>query len=385
MKRKICVVTGTRAEYGLLYYLMKEIQADSDLELQVVVTGMHLSTEFGLTYKQIEEDGFSIDEKIEMLLSGDTPTAIVKSMGIGIIGFADALSRLKPDILVLLGDRFEILCAAQTALIMRIPVTHISGGEITEGAIDESIRHAVTKLSHIHFPANDEYVNRVIQLGEQPKHVFNFGDLGVENIRRMDFLSLGELNEFYGKLINKVFLITFHPSTLETQTAEQQISNLLSALDYFQDYQVIFTKSNADAGGRRVNQLIDDYMLANPDRVKVYFSLGQFRYLSTLKYSSVVIGNSSSGIVEAPVLKIPTVNIGDRQKGRAKANSIIDCQPNVEDIIAAIQKALSENFKKSLDKIKLRYDGVSTSKDIKEVLKKIDLEEIIKKNFFDIL
>ncbi|WP_169084599.1 UDP-N-acetylglucosamine 2-epimerase [Paenibacillus sp. PL91] len=383
-RRKICIVTGTRAEYGLLCRLMTEIQNDNELELQLVVTGMHLSSEFGLTYKQIEEDGFYIDEKIEMLLSSDTPTGIAKSMGIAILGFADAFQRLLPDVLVLLGDRFEILSAAQTALVMRIPVAHISGGELTEGVIDESIRHSLTKMSHIHFTVNEEYTNRVIQLGEQPDRVFKVGDLGVENIRKMSLLSKEELDCFYGWKLEKFFLITFHPATLEIQTAEEQMKSLLAAVDAFPEYQVIFTKSNADTDGRRINELIDDYSTLNSGRVKSYFSLGQLRYLSTMKYCEVVIGNSSSGIIEAPAFSKPTINIGDRQKGRLKASSIIDCAPKTDEIINSIQMAISTQFHHSLTEMQLEYDGVTTSKDIKDHLKHAELKDIIKKPFYDL-
>lgn len=383
-KRTICVITGTRAEYGLLFRLMKEIQMDDELELQLIVTGMHLSPEFGLTYKQIEEDGFLINERVEMLISGDTPSSIAKSIGLGTIGFADAFDRLKPDLLVLLGDRFELLSAAQAAMVLKIPIAHISGGELTEGAIDESIRHAITKMSHLHFPANEEYRNRIIQLGEQPKNVFNVGDPGVENIRKMELLSIDELNNFYGMQLNKIFLVTFHPSTLENQSAEEQINNLLLALDFFPEYQIIFTKSNADSGGRKINELIDDYTARNPVRVKSFFSLGQLRYLSTLNHSSVVIGNSSSGIVEAPVFLKPTVDIGDRQKGRLKANSIISCAPTVDEIVRSIRCALSDNFQQKLKYIDLKYNGFTTSNDIKEIIKYCNLQDIVKKTFYNI-
>ncbi|OKP90590.1 UDP-N-acetyl glucosamine 2-epimerase [Paenibacillus sp. P3E] len=383
-RRKICIVTGTRAEYGLLFRIMKEIQADDELELQLIATGMHLSPEFGLTYKQIEEDGFIIDEKIEMLLSSDTPVAIAKSMGIATLGFAEAFQRLKPDILVLLGDRFEIFSAAQTALVMRIPVAHISGGELTEGAIDESIRHSLTKMSHIHFTANEEYTRRVIQLGEQPDRVFNVGDLGVENIRKMSFLSKQELHEILGLDIEKLFLVTFHSTTLEVETAKEQMENLLAAFDFFPDYKIVFTKSNADTDGRRINELIDEYTALNPERAKSFFSLGQSRYLSTMKHCSIVIGNSSSGIIEAPALVKPTINIGDRQKGRLKAGSIIDCAPKTTEIVNSIQQALSDEFQQLLTKIHLEYEGEVASELIKSHLKEINIENIISKPFYDL-
>ncbi|PWW37445.1 MULTISPECIES: UDP-N-acetylglucosamine 2-epimerase [Paenibacillus] len=384
-KRKVCIVTGTRAEYGLLSSLMREIKHDDELELQIIVTGMHLSPEFGLTYKEIEKDNFFIDEKIEMLLSSDTPSSIVKSMGIATIGFADAFQRLQPDILVLLGDRFEILSAAQAALVMKIPIAHISGGELTEGAIDDSIRHSITKMSHIHFTATEDYARRVIQLGEQPNMVLNVGDLGVGNIRDMELLSIEELSEFYGFNPEKSLLITFHPATLENDMSKLQMENLLSAIDHFPEYKVILTKSNADTDGRIINDLIDEYAVKYPDRVKSFVSLGQLRYLSTMKHCAVVIGNSSSGIIEAPVFLKPTVNIGDRQKGRLKANSVIDCDPITEDIINSVEVALSQEFQGTLSKMNLKYDGRAVSLTIKDYLKKINLNNIVKKRFYDLV
>ncbi|UQZ33838.1 UDP-N-acetylglucosamine 2-epimerase (hydrolyzing) [Paenibacillus sp. PK3_47] len=382
--RKVCVVTGTRAEYGLLYYLMQEIQSDPALELQIIATGMHLSPEFGLTYQQIEQDGFIINEKIEMLLSADTPSSIAKSMGIGVLGYADSFQRLQPDVIVLLGDRFEMLAAAQTALVMRIPVAHISGGELTEGAIDDSIRHAITKMSHIHFPSTNEYSQRIIQLGEQRERVFQVGNLGVEAIRKMTLFTEKELSTLYGFSLNKLFLITFHPVTLEVQTAEKQIEELLAALDHFPEYNIVFTKSNADTDGRIINKRIDEYAAIHSDRVRAVFSLGQLKYLSTMKYCSAVIGNSSSGIIEAPVFLKPTINIGDRQKGRLKANSIIDCAPKEKDIRDSIHKAISPPFQQKAKDTVLKYDGETTSVDITQILKTIDLRNIIQKSFLTI-
>lgn len=383
MKRKICFVTGTRAEYGLLTNLMKRIQDEEGFKLQLVVTGMHLSPEFGETYKQIEVDGFKIDEKLEMLLSSDTATGVVKSMGLAMIGFADAFERLQPDLIVILGDRFEILAVAQTALVMHIPIAHISGGEITEGAIDDAIRHAITKLSSIHFPANKEYKERIIQLGEQPERVFNVGDPGVENIRKIDYLSQYELEDYFGFDLSKLFLITFHPTTLEPNMAKSQLTELFLALDEFKDYNIIFTKSNADSDGRIINEMIDEYTAKNNTRVRSYFSLGQRRYLSTLKIAKVVIGNSSSGIVEAPVLCVPTVNIGNRQKGRLKAESIIDCDISKGKIIEAISKATNTHFIEKLKDMPLKYDGFDTSSDIVKVLKKLDFSVLTRKKFYD--
>jgi len=383
MKRKICIVTGTRAEYGLLTNLMKQIQGEEDFQLQLVVTGMHLSPEFGSTYKQIELDGFRIDEKVEMLLSSDTASGVVKSMGLAMIGFADVFERLMPDIIVVLGDRFEILAVAQTALVMNIPIAHISGGEITEGAIDDSIRHAITKLSSLHFPANDEYKRRIIQLGEQPNRIFVVGDPGVENIRKLDYTSQFELENYFGFNLSKLFLITFHPTTLEPSMAKSQLTELFLALDEFKDYNVIFTKSNADSDGRIINEMIDEYTAKNNTRVRSYFSLGQKRYLSTLKIAKVVIGNSSSGIVEAPVLSVPTVNIGNRQKGRLKAESIIDCDIIKDKIVAAISQAISSDFINNLENMTLKYDGYETSTEIVEILKNIDFSILTKKKFYD--
>lgn len=385
MKRKICVVTGTRAEYGLLYWLMKEIQKDPDLELQIIVTGMHLSPEFGLTYKQIEEDGFSINEKIEMLLSSDTPGGIAKSLGLGTIGFADALDRLKPDILVILGDRYEILSAAQAAMIYRIPIAHIHGGEITEGLIDEAIRHSITKMAHIHFTAADIYRKRVIQMGECPDAVFNYGAPGIDNIIKFNLLAKEQLQSELGiDFTNKVFIVTFHPVTLEEGTAEEQFRELLIAFEAFPEVQLIFTKANSDTEGRIINQLIDEYVSQNKNRAKAYTSLGQLRYFSCLKYSSAVVGNSSSGLIEAPFFKVPTINIGDRQKGRLKASSVIDCMPKGNEIIRAISYSQTVEFKEVLEDTESLYGSGNTSKRIKEKLKDINLNNIVKKSFYDL-
>lgn len=381
--RNICVVTGTRAEYGLLYWLMKEIQGDTDLQLQLVVTGMHLSPEFGLTYRTIEEDGFVIDAKVEMLLSSDTPVGIAKSIGLGVIGFADALERLKPDIIVVLGDRYEIMAAAQAALVARIPVAHIHGGETTEGAIDESIRHSITKMSHLHFVAAEPYRTRVIQMGEHPDTVVNVGALGIENIKRLQLLDKSQLEKSINFEIGTIcFLVTYHPATLGATTPQVAMQALLDALDLFQDAKIIITKPNSDTDGRILGLMIDEYALHNRERVAVFTSLGQLRYLSALKLVDVVIGNSSSGIIEAPASNTPTVNIGDRQSGRLKADSIIDCLETSESIVAAINKALSRQF---LDEIKhgvsLYGYGESASR-IKNIMKQANLS--CTKRFYDL-
>lgn len=384
MKRKICVVTGTRAEYGLLYWLMKRLQNDSDVDLQIVATGMHLSPEFGLTVKQIEQDKFELKERVEMLLSGDTATAISKSIGLGVISFTDAFHRLNPDLIVVLGDRFEIFATVQTAMIMRIPVAHIHGGELTEGLIDDPIRHSITKMSHLHFTASEEYRKRVIQMGEQPATVYNVGTLGLEGIKNTNLLSNQELSDSIGFNLDKFFLVTLHPTTLEKSTAESQIKILLEALDKFPQYQVIFTKTNADTDGRIINQKIENYVKTNALRCRVFDSLGQLKYLSAVKNCEVVIGNSSSGLLEVPFLRKPTVNVGIRQRGRLKAGSVIDCCFNIEEITAAIEKALSTEFKEKIANVSMLYGDGNTSEQIVEVLKTVNLDKIIIKKFYDL-
>lgn len=384
MKRKICIVTGTRAEYGLLFWLMKRIDNDLDLELQIVVTGMHLSPEFGLTFEQIEKDGFVINDKVEMLLSSDTTTAITKSIGLGVISFADTFARLKPNILVVLGDRFEIFSATQAAMIMRIPIAHIHGGELTEGLIDDPIRHSITKMAHLHFTASNEYRNRVIQMGEQPDTVFNVGTLGIEGIKNIKCLSKEKLSESVHLALDKFFLVTLHPTTLQNSTAEIQIQTLLHSLDDFPQYQIIFTKTNADTDGRIINQSIDEYVKNNLHRARVFESLGQLRYLSAIKHCELVIGNSSSGLLEVPFFRKPTVNLGLRQRGRLKAESVIDCSFDVDQIKNAIEKGLSTNFKEKIKTIPMVYGEGNTSKQIVEILKDKNLENIIIKRFYDL-
>jgi GDP/UDP-N,N'-diacetylbacillosamine 2-epimerase (hydrolysing) len=384
MKRKICVVTGTRAEYGLLYWLMKEIEADKDLELQLIVTGMHLSPEFGLTYKEIEKE-FKIDKKIEMLLSSDTPIGISKSMGLAQISFAEAYAELKPDIVIVLGDRYEILSAVSAALISRIPIAHLNGGELTEGVIDDSIRHAITKMSHIHFTAIEEYRKRVIQLGERPIRVFNVGEAGLDNIKRLKLLSKEEFEKSINfKLNKKNILVTFHPVTLENNTAGEQVRELLNAIDELKDTNIIFTKANSDTDGRIINKMIDEYVLKNKHKAIAFTSLGQLRYLSAMQYVDAVVGNSSSGIVEAPSFKIGTINIGDRQKGRIRAESVINCEPRKDSVLKAFEKLYSKEFQEKLKNVKNPYGDGNSSKKIKEILKSINLYNILKKSFYDI-
>lgn len=383
-KRKICIVTGARAEYGLLRWIMKEIQCDPDLELQVIATCMHLSPEFGLTYHAIEEDGFQIDASVEMLLSSDTPVGVTKSMGLGMIGFADAFNNLRPDIVVVLGDRFEIIAAACAAMIAHIPLAHISGGEVTRGTIDDSIRHAITKMATYHFPGAEVYRERIIRMGEQPANVRNFGDPGLDNLHRLPLLSREALEEELNfPLGHPAFLVTYHPETLGSMKPEMALTELLHALDRFPDSRVIFTKPNADAGGRLLAHMIDEFGAARPDRVLVVTSLGQVRYLSAIKHCDVVIGNSSSGIVEAPAFGKAAVNIGGRQDGRLKASSVLDCPINSEAIADAIKWALSSEFQDLAANTESLYGDSDASGRIVTFLKKADLTEPKCKCFFD--
>ena len=383
--RKICIFTGTRAEYSLLRWVIRGIQDTPDLTLQIVATGMHLSPEFGMTIQEIRIDGFEPDETVETLLSGDTPTAICKSMGLALIGYGEALQRLNPDMVVVLGDRFETFCMAAATQVCRVPLAHIHGGEITEGAIDEAFRHAITKMAHLHFASCEAYRRRIIQLGEAPDRVFNVGALGVENIQRTPLMDLSELTESIGFSLEKpYFLVTFHPVTLEKSTADGQFHALLEALDGFPEFNVIFTKTNADTDGRIINRLIDDYAGKHPERCLAVTSLGMRRYLSTMKYCTAVIGNSSSGIVEAPTFKVPTVNTGDRQKGRIQAASILNCPPEAAAIRQTIIRALSPVFQESLSSISNPYDRPGTCSIIVGMLENAVIFGITKKTFHDV-
>ena len=382
-KRKVCVITGTRAEYGLLYWLMKEIQSDKDLQLQLIVTGMHLSSEFGLTYKEIEKN-FKIDKKVEMLLSSDTVLGISKSMGLAQISFSEAYEELAPDILIVLGDRYEIFSAVSSAMISRIPIAHISGGEVTEGVIDEAIRHSITKMSHLHFVSTEEYKNRVIQLGEHPNRVFNLGAIGIDNINKLKLFSKNEFVKSIDFSLNKKnILVTFHPVTLEKSTSKEQFQELLNSIDELEDTNIIFTKSNSDTDGRVINQMIDAYVSRNNNAVS-FISMGQVRYLSALKFVDAVVGNSSSGLTEAPIFGIGTINIGDRQKGRINLSSVINCNPTKESISNAFNELYSERFQKALSIVKSPYGNGGTSEKIKNIVKNFDLKNILKKSFYDV-
>ncbi len=383
--RKVCVVTGSRAEYGILSGLMSAIKNDPEMQLQIIATNMHLSPEFGLTYKEIENDGFIIDKKVEMLLSSDTSSGITKSVGLGTIGFADAYESLNPDIIVVLGDRYEILSAVTAALFYKIPVAHIHGGEISEGAYDDSIRHAITKMSHLHFTSTESYRKRVIQLGESPDRVFYVGALGIENINKTELLSKEELEKSINfTLGEKSFLVTFHPTTLEESTAKNECSNLLWALDQMSDYKVIFTLPNSDSDSRIIIQLINEYVESHPGRSFVTNSLGKTRYLSALKYVSAIVGNSSSGLIEVPSFGIPTLNIGDRQKGRISPKSVVHCGTTKEEIKEGLTLTISESIREIAKSCENPYKLEGTSKAIINVLRDYPLDGILKKSFYNI-
>lgn len=381
--KKIAVFTGTRAEYGLLYWLLKDIQADSELELQLLVSGTHLSPEFGNTYTQIEQDGFNIDEKIEILLSSDTAVGVAKSMGLGVLGFTDALNRLKPDALVILGDRFEALAVAQTAMILRIPIVHLHGGEVTEGAYDDAIRHAITKLSFLHCTSTNEYRNRVIQLGESPSRVKNVGAIGLDHLSRSHFMTVDELSESLSFSLTKPFLlVTYHPVTLADEEPEATFQALLESLNEFSEYQVILTYPNADDGGRRIIPLLENYAKNSPDRVLAIPSLGQKRYLSAVKHSAAVIGNSSSGIIEVPSFDVATINIGMRQKGRLSAKSVIHCNLLKNDIVNAIYVGINKTYKINDEVIINPYGQGDASGQIVTLLKELNVSPF--KSFYDL-
>ena len=382
--KKICVVTGTRAEYGLLRSVIDGINKSPFLNLQLIATGMHLSPEFGLTVDNIKSDGYQLDRKVEMLLSSDTSVGIAKSMGLGMIGFADAFDQLQPDLLLLLGDRFEIFSAASAAMIARIPIAHIHGGEATEGLIDEALRHSITKMSHLHFVATSEYRQRVIQLGENPSNVFNVGGLGIDAINSLDLLSLPDLEESLDfNFLSSNYLITFHPVTLERASSAHQIDILLSALDTLDDTGLIFTMPNADTDGRILFDKIKAFCNSRHNAC-VHTSLGQLRYFSCIQYVDGVIGNSSSGLLEVPTFKKPTINIGDRQKGRLRANSVIDCDPDTVAILKAIEYSSTPQFLSQLANTQNPYGSGGASVKIVRQLEEMQFTSLLKKPFFDL-
>jgi len=380
--RRYCVVTGSRADYGLLYPLMRSIQEEPDMDLQVAVTGMHLSPEFGCTASQIERDDFPISARVESLLSSDTAVGVAKSVGLGILGFADAFASLAPDMLVVLGDRYEILAAVQAALFAKIPVAHLAGGDLTEGALDDSIRHAISKMAHLHFATNAPAAKRLVQLGEDPAHVFVVGSPGIDCIKRTPLLSRKEIEQQLGfRLHRRNLLVTFHPPTLGASSAPEQLTALLEALSRLgADFGLIFTHSNADAEGRRLTAMIEHFISEHVNAI-AFASLGQVRYLSLMALADVVVGNSSSGLYEAPSLKRPTVNIGDRQKGRLKAASVIDCDPQSDAILGAIQAALALDCKA----VENPYGDGNTSRRIIEILKAFpEPASLVRKAFHDL-
>lgn len=386
-KRKICVVTGSRAEYGILRYLMAAIKADPELQLQVIATNQHLSKLQGETYKEIERDGFAIDYKVYMAddEAPDNANSTAKSISRGVSGFADAFDALHPDLLLILGDRYEMLAVASTALIYKIPIAHLHGGEITEGAFDDAIRHAISKMSHLHFTSTEAYRNRVIQLGERPERVFNVGALGVENVVKNDFMSKEDIESSLNfKLTDKCFLCTYHPVTLSNMSSEVQVLNLLEVLDSYKDYHIIFTYSNSDTNSQIIIKRIQEYVDKNADRCMFIPSLGQRRYFSVLKHMAAVLGNSSSGIIEVPSFGIPTLDIGDRQKGRIAADSVIHCGYMVEEIKEGLDKVVNLSNSSNLSNLSNPYYKEGTCAAILQTIKTYPLENLVQKSFYDL-
>lgn len=386
MKRKICIVTGSRAEYGLLNPLLAALKKESIFQLQIAVTGMHLSSVYGLTYREILHDGFNIDEKIRIPLKNDTPEGITKALGMGVIGFASAFKKLRPDFVILLGDRYETYSTAIAAFLAKIPIIHLYGGELSEGAVDDAFRHSITKMSTLHFTATEVYRRRVIQLGEKPNRVFNVGALGIDNIRGLKLLSKDKLEkELNFNLKGKVVLVTFHPVTLENNTSKTQFEEILAALNRFKDLKVIFTKPNSDIDGKIIIRLIDQYVKHNPENSIAFASLGRLKYLSLMRHVDVVLGNSSSGIVEMPFFGKPTINIGDRQKGRIKAESVIPCVPMRRSITKALKKAFSARFNSTCAKKKTPYgNGLAAKKIVAILNKELPRIKSLKKEFYDL-
>lgn len=383
--KRICVVTGTRAEYGLLRWVMQGIQESPCLELQVIATGAHLESKFGSTYRDIETDGFRIDRKVAMHLDSDTALGVTRSMGIGLSGFAEALAELQPDMIVLLGDRYELLMAASAATIARIPIAHLHGGETSEGAFDEAIRHAITKMAHLHFVAAEPYRRRVVQMGEAPERVFDVGGLGVDSLGKLELMDGPELERSldfrFGK---RNLLVTFHPATLEPGAAARQMAELLSALDDLQETHLVFTMPNADTESKALFDMIEAFVAAHRHTAKAYASLGNRRYLSCIAQVDGVVGNSSSGLLEVPSFKKGTVNIGDRQKGRIKAASVVDCAPDRSSIFAAIARLYEADFQAGLADVANPYGTGGASRKIVELLEQTNVSGLLKKQFYDL-
>jgi GDP/UDP-N,N'-diacetylbacillosamine 2-epimerase (hydrolysing) len=382
--KKIAVVTGTRAEFGLLSPLMDEIQNDKEMQLQLIVTAMHLSPEFGYTVDEIEKKGYKIDKKVECLLSSDSAVGITKSVGLAMIGFADALNELSPDLVIILGDRTEMLAAATAAMVGNVPIAHIHGGETTEGAYDESIRHAITKMSYLHFASTETYRKRIIQLGEHPDRVFNVGAIGLDSLKNMVFLNKDEFEKSINfKLGKNNILITFHPVTLENKSAQGQFKAILDVLGSLEDTHFIFTHANSDKNGRVINQMIEQFVNENKDSAVAFKSMGQLRYLSALRHIDIVLGNSSSGIIEVPYFNIPTINIGDRQKGRILSESVIQAEPTVDAITLAHEKAVNISFRTKIKSQEQLYGSGNTVEKIMGILRNQNVSNL-KKSFYDI-
>ena len=382
--KKICVITGSRAEYGLLRKLIKLLDVSELFQLQLIVTGSHLSKKFGETVNEVERDGFKINSKIDINLVSDTPIGISKSTSIGLSGFADEFELLNPDMILVLGDRFEILSAVIAAMYARIPIAHIHGGELTEGAIDDAIRHSITKFSHLHFVGNEVYRKRVIQLGEKPERVFNVGGLGVDAINDINLIPKNKLEKDLNiKFLYIFLLITFHPVTLEDKSSLKQISELLDALSNLQSTSLIFTMPNADGDSQVIFEKIEDYVSCNKNAY-VFISLGQVRYLSCLAQVDAIVGNSSSGLHEAPSFRKATINIGDRQKGRIQSKSVINCKPLSQDIQKAIKDSYSQEFKERLLNVQNPYGDGGAAKRIVETISNVDLSSLIHKEFYDL-
>lgn len=384
--RKICVVTGTRAEYGLLSRLLKMIQDSPLTDLQIIATNMHLSPKYGETYKEIESDGFVIDKKVPMIVDGpDNSNTTLKCMSMALSGFADAYDELKPDLVVVLGDRYEILAAATAALISRIPIAHISGGDVTEGAYDDAIRHSITKMSQLHFPSTEVYRRRVIQLGEQPDRVFNVGSTGIENIKMLPLLVKDEIDKFIGMTLDRnTILVTYHPVTLGKSSTETDIKNFIEALEELPDIKVIFTMPNSDTGASAIVEAIEGFVNRNSNRAKAFKSMGVKRYLSVMSQVGAVVGNSSSGIVETPSFGIPTLNIGDRQKGRLQADSIVNCETNKKSVIEGLKLVLSSEMQEKAKHTVNPYEQLDSAQKIFKVISTYPLDKLNQKHFYDI-
>lgn len=384
--RKICVVTGTRAEYGLLSRLMQKIKDSDKTQLQVIATNMHLSAKYGNTYLEIEKDGFTIDKKIPILEEGkDDANATLKSMSKALAGFADAYDELRPDMIVVLGDRYEIFAAATAAMIECIPIAHIHGGEITEGAYDDAIRHSITKMSHLHFTSTEEYKNRVIQLGEEPERVFYVGALGVENIKKLPLMSKEEIEkEIDFNIDNKTILVTYHPVTMGSRTAREDIEDFISALEERKNIRIIFTMPNSDTGNQIIVDAINKFLTNNPDRAKAYKSLGLLRYLSVMQQAAAVVGNSSSGLLEVPSFGIPTLNIGDRQKGRIAGESVWNCESDKASVLTGLDKILSDEFRAFAKTTSNPYEKQGTAQAIFDIISTYPLGHLKQKHFYDL-